>query len=250
MSSKPYKIHAAIISWHGMETRARQIAEALEGRVARLSIVYSRREGPDLDGPGTWLRVPDDHFYGRKFAASLAATDADETLLQINADATTDWGHMIDRLGHALERFPNLGIWTGNVDWSPWSHEITEIERLPCGEFLRVAKCDGVLWAMTPPIVERMRAFDYTCNNFGWGVEVAAVAYSWAEQRDVLCDLRVKVVHPKRSGYSRQQAERQMKTFLRQLSDAERLQLKLLDGFCERALPLTEILYRRLLKRG
>ena len=87
-----------VVSWQGHAERSRHIARQIAGLPGvRLRVIYSNAEGERENGPGTWQQVPDDHFFGRKFAAALRDFDGD-VLLLVQADALcTDWPAIVAR---------------------------------------------------------------------------------------------------------------------------------------------------------
>lgn len=243
-------IHVAIISWHGKAAAAAEIAAALVGKADRVSVIYSNHDESDESGPGHWIKVPDSFFYGKKFSTSLLATNENEFLLQIQADVSCqDFGSLVAQLRLAQRRFPDLGVWTTDVDWTFWTRKITEVAPIEGTVYARIAHCDGILWAISPKVVSRMRELDYVRNNLGWGLEGAAVAFSWMTGLDAIRDTSIKVIHPKGSGYDPSPAEAQMAAFMAQLTEAERNFRMILEGSCESRMPWSEIIYRRLFKR-
>ena len=233
--SQALALHAFVISWTGREAAAAMIAEALQPAVERLTVVYSRATGEDLHGAGDWQRVPDDWFYGRKFEACLGGFEG-EVMLQVQADALCeDWPRLAARCRNAFARVPNLGVWAPRIEHMPLTPELasqsppfTTIMRYDGSELESVSHTDGVVWACRASVAARLRRLDYKVNNYGWGIEKAAICHAMSHAGLVLQDAGLRVGHRTGRGYPQHEAARQLRDFSRQLTPAERVQYQLL----------------------
>lgn len=234
MSAGP-TLHAFVIGWTGRESAAIKIAQALEPAVERLTVVYSRARGEDLHGAGDWQRVPDDWFYGRKFAACLGYFEGD-VMLQIQADALCDdWPRLAMRCRSAFAGVPSLGVWAPRIEHVPLTSTLasqsppfTTIMRYSGSELESVSHTDGIVWACRADVADRMRRLDYKVNNFGWGIEKAAICHAMSHDSLVLQDSGLRVGHRTGRGYPEHEAVLQLHEFSRQLTPMERVQYQLL----------------------
>jgi hypothetical protein len=224
------RVHAFIISWTGQEENARRIAEAIASHVDELTVVYSNHAGQGERGAGDWHRVDDAWFYGKKFAACLKLHRSG-VMLQIQADVVfDDWPRVVARCRHAHRTVPDLGVWAPYFDNTPWRQEIVLISALSDASLSVVANTDGLVWALSEPVADRMRELDYDGNNLGWGIDWAAICFALANRRMVVRDTSLVLTHPPGTGYSREEASAQMSAFLQQLPWPEKIQLQLLDS--------------------
>jgi len=215
-------IHAVIVSWEGMHEQAAAIARALEGHVDRLTVIYSNTAGEPETGAGNWQRVPQEWFFGLKFARALAIHPPGSVMLQINADASSDaWPHLVRRLEWAFATHPDIGVWAPDIDWTPWPTELVA-EGIHLGGGLEsVSQTDGIVWAMAPVVLDRLRRLDYHANNLGWGIDWAAIAFAKVNGLHVVRDTAVLVQHPEGRGYSYTEAAQNLKVFVGQLTPDE-----------------------------
>ena len=175
-----------------------------------------------------WQIVDNSWFFGKKFEHSINSNRGDIFLL-IHADADVDdWQELVIRCRSAFAAFADLGVWAPNIDYTPWTSNRTSIGMLT-GEHEIVAQTDGIVWALSCLVVERLKKFDYTNNNLGWGIDWAAIAFAFANRLLVLRDHSIHVRHPKGTGYQHERANLQMRGFLQQLTLQERLILVLLE---------------------
>jgi len=224
------RLHVFIIGWTGWERSCEIIATMVLPHVERLTIVYSNSSEIDYEGVGEIVRVPDDWFYGRKFEECLRRFDGD-VMLQIQADATLDeagWKRLIERCRFAFNKYERIGVWAPEVNYTPWDLEVVAISDSDDENIKHVAQTDGIVWALSNSVVERLKNMNFRENNLGWGLDWASIVYSLSNNLLVLRDLSVCVKHPKGSGYLGEQAERQMKEFLTQLTKQEWVQYVLL----------------------
>ncbi|SES39278.1 Glycosyl transferase family 2 [Tranquillimonas rosea] len=216
-------VHAVVIGWDGMHERALRIARELAPVVARLTVIYSNESGTPETGPGDWIGVPQSWFFGPKFAEAVRGHGTEDVMLQIQADAQhEDWGALARHVGRVWAETPALGVWAPSIDWTPYAAEWAVRDHVPGTMLYRVAQTDGIVWALARPVVERFAALDYDDNNLGWGLDWAAAALAAACGLEVVRDTAVSVHHPKGRGYSSQEASRQMRRFLSQLTSEER----------------------------
>jgi len=150
-------------------------------------------------------------------------------LLQIQADAhVDDWAHLISRCRFAFTTHPEVGVWGPNVDYSMWSTDRVLIGDFdPENSLVSVRQTDGIVWALAEPVIERMRAADYSGNRLGWGIDSLAIAWAYANNMLVVRDTSITVDHPRGQGYGHEEAAQQLDWFLEQFSPQERIQMKI-----------------------
>ena len=230
-----YPLHIVIVSWAGRHASARAIAAAVAAEADRLTVVYSHPEGQAPTGAGDWVLLPDDQFFGPKFAAALDRTAPGEAMLLIHADTGfDDWPLLVRRCRAAFAAVPDLALWAPDFTFTPWA---TDLVTLPSGQIgpdaalVPVVQTDGIITAFCPATLDRLRQFDCAANNLGWGIDWAALAHAYASGRLVLRDTAVRVTHEKGRGYGSKNARSQMLAFFAPLTMAERNQIALLHGY-------------------
>ncbi len=244
-------VEVVIISWQGMRESSLRIAAQLDGLPGvRLRTLYSNvAEAPET-GPGQWQQVPNDHYFGKKFAAALAGFDSD-VLLIVQADAlSTDWRLVATRCQARFAQRPRLGLWTPRIDYTPWTPERVDIRPLDGQGLTAVSQTDGIVLAFSASAIERLRRLDYSRNNFGWGIDWVAVCHCYVNDLEVLREDALAIAHSPSSGYAREEAGEQGRIFMQQMSDREQTMFKILKRFAaERHDNLYGTLLRRLAKR-
>ena len=229
-----FSIHAFIICWTGKEESARHIAHALAPHVAHLTVIYSNNSNILQEGAGEWVMVPDDWFYGKKFVKCLELHRG-QIMLQIQADAQYDnWPQVIKRCQYAYQTYRGLGVWAPDVDYTHFTLDKVILGTAPGGEHAMVAQTDGIVWSISPPVLQRLREFNYEQNNLGWGMDWAAASFALAHNMLVLRDLTIKIGHPKGSGYDMDLAATQQRQFLMQMLPQELVQYALLSAYVNR----------------
>lgn len=233
----PPSLHVGIVSWDGKGAAAREIADYLDGRVGRLTVVYSNSENKQEHGAGDWVFFENREFFGPKFRTLLSRTEED-VLLLIHADASSeDWPALLERCITVLNETPDIGIWSPQTRYSPYDTDVVCLDRaeLESGgpAIVDVIRADGIVCAFRKSVVDRLNAMDFTGNNLGWGVDLIAAAYCLQHGLRVVHDRDCRVSHPKSRGYSGSDAFEQMKTFLRQATQEENLAMRFIEAFSE-----------------
>lgn len=225
-------VHVFIIGWEGKLDRARDIAAALAPVVPRVTVVYSNSAESDVEGPGDWLRVSNADFFGKKFRCCLEAFTGG-TFLLIHADTDFhDWALLVRRCGAVFVALPGIGVWTPQISNSWWRNSAVEL--LPISEMpglVSVAQTDGIVFALAPPVIDRLRQFDYEVNNLGWGIDLGAVVCARTAGLLVCCDTTLRVAHDKSRGYQDDAAFAQMRAFQTQFTLPELDQLVMLRSY-------------------
>lgn len=223
------KVHAIIISWPGVEENAARIAEQLQGHADACTVIYSSRDALPLSGAGEWLQVPDDWFFGRKFAQALQFFCGDVMLL-LHADAMhDDWQEVLRVCRQQFERSAELGVWAPVCDVTHWSLDEVRLAQWQDTTCHFVTQTDCIVCAFALPVVERLKALDYECNNLGWGIDWAAIAYAYTHHLVVVQDTAVNIGHKAGTGYAKDEAVVQMTAFLQQLTEQEKVMYQLLN---------------------
>jgi hypothetical protein len=220
-------LHVNILAWVGHEEKARVIEDAVRPHADQVSVIYSVPDNPP-DVPDTWTTVEYECFFGCKFRKSLELHTTG-VLLQIQADAhIDDWGHLIRRCRDAFDTIPDLGVWGPDVDYTMYKTEKVFISDFdPERRLISVRQTDGIVWAMSEKVINRMRQADYTGNRLGSGIDGMAIAFAYANNLLVLRDTSLLVDHPQAKGYSQEEAREQLLWFLNQLTPQEKIQMKI-----------------------
>lgn len=218
-----------VISWAGQHSNAQRIASSLSDAGRHVSIVYSDPD-PDyvLDAVYPVERRSNELFWGDKFSACLERVRDDEPLVVIHADChCADWQALVSRCETRMSN-PVIGVWSPEIDAVRWSLERQTI--LPLGDdLLAVGRTDGIVFALSPGVIARMKQANYDDNVYGRGIETMFVVAAYARGMLAVVDRSVSVTHPIASGYSIEQAHEQMVQFLKQLGPRERVQMRLLN---------------------
>ena len=204
-----------------MHEAASAIAADVSGQASNVVVVYSNREGSWEDGTGRWVSVSQEDYFGRKFGRLLQEVPSGHALLLIQADAEcTDWAGLFRRFEHLISHRSDIGLWTPVIDNTPFPFD--QMATSPDQDGLwEVAQTDGIVLGIAPRCVDRLKRLDFTSNNFGWGVDWAAIGFCQANGLKVIGDSTRRIHHPEGSGYNHDDALGQMTCFLQQLSEAE-----------------------------
>jgi len=222
------RLHVFILCWPGKEENARHISRAVVGHADQLTVLYKGDGDLAEPGAGEWRRIDDAWYYGRQFRETLALNTGD-VMMHIQADATCgDWPGVLARCREAFQAVPAAGVWSPNVYHSWYTPELTHIHLLEPRGLAAVTVTDGVVWALSTRVTDRLKALSYESNNIGWGLTEVAASLAATHDMLVVMDVDLKVDHPKGSGYDRGEALRQAAVFSRQLSPAQRAYIDLL----------------------
>ena len=225
------QIHAVIISWENQEDNAQKIALSIEGLVSTLTIIYSHSNESLQLGPGNWVKTPNVFFYGKKFSEALKLHD-DGILLIIHADAqASDWLKLISRCQEAFATHPQLGVWAPRHTGTPWQWDKVCLGDPDSQELQAVAQTDGIVVAYAETVVKRLKQLSYERNHYGWGIDWAAVSFSYCNNLSVLMDPALLINHPLSSQdeYS-EDASSQMHEFFEQFTSQEKVMQSLLEN--------------------
>ena len=220
-----------IISWAGQHENARAIADALRKVADEVAIVYSDPD-PELtfDVPCKLIRRPNELFWEDKFKACLDSTGSDGMLV-IHADCSCDdWEFLLKRCVDAKKQNADIGVWAPNIEGTYYELRASRIFNIKGTDLALCAIIDAIIFYISPEIVDRMRQIKYGNNKFGWGIGSLFCANSYAQNKFVVIDQKVKVFHPRsKRGYDSAEARRQKKIFLNQYSISEMIQYQLLS---------------------
>jgi glycosyltransferase involved in cell wall biosynthesis len=229
------RVHVFVIAWHGVESNARHIAQSLDGLADSLTVIYSTRDGQSLTGPGKWEQVPNEEYFGKKFQRVIDAFQGDVCLL-VHADAFHDsWADVLEKCRTAfVERRAQLGVWAPDVDHKAVPTQVARLLFLDKHGQCAVTQTDCVVCAFGSPVMDRLKQLDFSQNNLGWGIDWAAIAYAYTHHLLVVVDQTLTVKHAPGRGYASEEAQRQMVSFLKQLTPQEQLTYRLLESYNQR----------------
>lgn len=221
-----------IISWPRQHEKAADIARRLGGADRRIAIVYSD-PNPDFTVPADCelIRRPNDLFWEDKFKACLDAC-GDDPMLVIHADCEcADWPGLVAAHARAVAEFADIGVWAPAISGTPYGPDVVEVARLGDSPLTFAALTDGLVFALSPAVLKRMREVRYGSNRFGWGIDVLFCVAAYALRKWVVVDRSVQVAHQPGRGYNSAEAREGMYRFLSQLETMEAVQWALLQGY-------------------
>lgn len=224
-----HSIHVFIISWTGQHDKAASIAKVIGGIADKVTLVYSDAD-PNLrpDVGCSLLRRPNELYWGDKFKACIETSDSD-LMLVIHADCKCeDWSLLVQRCRATMTDDPTIGVWAPLIQGANLDIRITHIAAIKATPLVVVAQTDAIVFALSRPVVARMKLADYARNVFGWGIDDMAAAFCFTQNMLVVVDRSQFVEHPTSCGYSKNAAESQKTAFLAQLSFMEAIQHHLL----------------------
>lgn len=222
------KLKAVVIGWEGKEERASTIALHLRNHVDSVRLTYSTRGGdiviPEVEG----IRVPSESYFGWKFEHSIRQWN-DEAMLLVHADTSaSDWSELVSACSRALDS-PPIKLWSPEIDVTPWPTALVQFDQSSTSSYLAVVHTDAIVLGLAPDVVQRLRRLDYRGNNLGWGMDWVALCYTYANNGIAVRDRSVSIRHDAGSGYSPQDASRQMGAFLQQMTLTEQIQHRFLQ---------------------
>jgi O-antigen biosynthesis protein len=227
-------IHTFIFCWSGKTENALNICRGLYAKTDRLTVLdASPGAEPNIDGINgiEWRKVNPQFYYGMKFRTAVDLHRGD-VLLQVQEDAfCDDWGRIVDLCRERFSTISNLGIWSPDLDYTAHSTNSVKLAPLQDPMLRAVVQTDCIVWALNRATVEYLRTLNYTGNNLGWGIDWAASAYAFSNRMLVVRDSAALVTHPQGTSYRHDEARSQMRWFLAQLNETERLQYMLLYNY-------------------
>ena len=228
------KIDVFIVSWAGQHANASKIAKATHGKVSRVTIIFSDNNDDVSIGEGRWIRVPNEHFGGKKFEKCLGEFDGD-IMLTITADAHChNWASLIRSCEQAFTHNKTIGVWAPNVNYSPLNLEITSVSTIEGTPLHLVTQTDSIVWALSKDTVSRLKSLDYTINNLGWGIDTLACVYCHSTKRLVTVDAETTVFHPLATGYDQAYAKWQQAAFWTQMTPQEGYHFDIIQDYMKR----------------
>lgn len=224
-------IHIFIISWIGQHENAAAIRRALGSHFENVTIVYSDPDASvSFDTGFDQIRRPSDLYWSDKFETCIDTCQS-ELMLIIHADCKThDWLALCQRCCRIMTDNNFIAVWSPRIDGTYFDLAKTKIATIDNSRLSIAAQTDGMVFAVTRPVLQRMRRADYTKNIYGWGINWMICCCAFTMNKLVVIDETFTVVHPQGRGYDSDEAMRMKTEFLKQLTMTEVIQYRLLSG--------------------
>lgn len=223
-------IHVFIISWIGQHENAAHIARQIKPHFENVTIVFSDPDvGVQPDASLNQIRRPSELYWSDKFETCLKHCQS-ELLLVIHADCKMDdWSALCQRCQSIMSNNGAIAVWSPRIDGTYFDLTKTKIASIPNSRLSIAAQTDGMVFAITRPLIARMLQADYQENLYGWGINWMICCSAFSMNRVVVVDEAFTVFHPVSTSYNSQEAKRMMHEFLKQLSTTETVQYLLLS---------------------
>lgn len=222
-----------IISWKGQHKKASQIAQSILNSGNSVTIVFS---DPDqnftFNNSFNVIRRPNDLFWADKFKSCLDAA-GNEGILIIHADCDCDdWMLLISRCNDSVQKFKDIAVWAPEVDGTLCSLNVSGIYKIKESTLVLSALIDGIIFYISPFIVNRMLQVNYDSNIYGWGIDRLFCSSAHVSKKLVVIDTSVKVSHNDAvRGYDSKLAFTDSVNFSNQFSFSELVEDKLLRTY-------------------
>ena len=172
------------------------------------------------------IRTDNALYWGDKFSNCLqqVALNADtDVMLLIHADCSSeDWAGMVRRCRQKMGAYSTIGLWAPLVEGAGISLELTRAMASDDSLSL-VSYVDGLVFAITRPVIQRLQQYDFSRNKFGWGIDWAICAFAVTNNMLVVVDSSVRATHPPGRGYEASEARDQMVVFCQQMTPQEKV---------------------------
>jgi len=224
--------HIFVISWVGQHENAVHICRQALSVTDKVTLIHSE---PDLELPfeldcKVIKRPIDTSFWGDKFSTCLAQV-GDDAMLVIHADCQyPHWPQLINSCQSSVTSYPQIGVWSPHIDWVPWQLKTMIIASIAHSPLKVTAKTDSVIFYLAPSVIARMKLANYEANVYGWGIEWMMVCAAYTQGLIAVTDTSIKVMHPNKTGYPKDQAHAQLMEFNLQLLPTERILGTLLNS--------------------
>lgn len=109
---------------------------------------------------------------------------------------------------------PSAGLYQPSCRWSRRGRALPQSMCHFTGRIRSVNFQEGWFHLVCREILDAALPVDVNINRMGWGIDLALSHFARIQNRLVLVDDRVKVLHPKGTGYKRELAKAQMKEWL------------------------------------
>lgn len=219
-----------IVSWSGQHENAKFIAEKILKTKSKVTIIYSDPNPTFLlNAPCDSIKRPNELFWEDKFKSCIDASGNSGVLI-IHADCSCeDWEFLVVRCEDVILKNKDIGVWSPKIDGTPYHVNVTGIMKVKDSQLVLSALTDGIVFYLSPEIIDRMRQVTYGLNKFGWGISALFCCAAHVKRRLVVIDLAIKVLHPLgRTGYDVKAAKHGWSEFLNQFSVMEKIKFQLL----------------------
>lgn len=235
---KANRIQAFIISWSGTHANALNIYDCISAYCDKTFIVYSDRDDEFAFEETIFsIRRPNELMFGDKFRTCIEAFSGDIFLL-IHADChCDDWVHLLKTCGSDFLLYPEIGVWSPQIENSWPTLKMAEIFPLENSDLSIVANTDAIVFGLCSQAVERLRECDYEQNIHGWWAHVPAVIASHAQKRFAVVNRKITVRHAPGRGYVSGVAHAEGRQFLRNMSVREQALWVTIEHYCESRQP-------------
>ena len=214
------EIEIHVIAWPGQEVSAAMIHEELLESGYKATVIYALSGTEHSPVASDWV-VLNGFGYGRIFEKSLSISESD-VLLHVHADCSSlSWAEVAKRCHGLFESDATLGVWSPIVDWSSWNLSRTRLGGGLTPDTHSVTTVDGIVWAMSAPVIAKLKTLTYSSNPKGWGIDLAASAIAHNLGLAVVMDEAILIEHPRGSGYNHGDAGRESEDFAHQLEPEE-----------------------------
>jgi hypothetical protein len=203
------EVQGYVCNWNGHESRAVELERDV-GRLIPTTVINTER--PLTRPRDHWVHLDPSAYFTEQWNRALELFDAD-VLFQVQADAHfDDFEALLDRATAAFRR-GDVGVYEPDLDYTGLRFDTSRL-RAVAGRLYEVPMTDQTCWFVSAEALHRLPPVDPTVNRYGWGVSVAMAAVCHLTGKLSVRDYAFAIEHPRRRGYSSEEAARQRDAYL------------------------------------
>jgi hypothetical protein len=169
----------------------------------------------DCESLSDWHNIGEESYFTAQMLKALDLFTGD-ILFHIQADVSYDkWDKLMEDALKYYDKY-EWGIYAPNVDYTWYSSDRTDIQRLqiPDTNLKMVADTDCTCWFIHKSVIETAKArnINFAPYKMGWSFDIVYSAVSYMDKKPVLRDYNHTVSHPKGTKYNTDIAENEMRT--------------------------------------
>jgi hypothetical protein len=218
-------VHPFIFNWKNKTENALRLEEHYLKIFGEVTVINSSEDYT----PSHWVNLGDGAYFGNQFSQAVEMFDCDhyDILFHTQADVydpQNNWESIVNSAKYYYLAY-NYSVYAPNIDHTLWDGKVTKLDSFSSlydDNIDVVTTTDCSCWFINSMMVSNFKnkyLSAYKKNKLGWGGCSVICGDGFMNKMPVLRDNNFRLIHPKGTAYSANEAAIKMKEFISHIED-------------------------------
>lgn len=156
----------------------------------------------------SWINLNNAYFAEQWNVLIENISSTTEYIFHIQSDATIpNYENLINRFKDVVYKHKNIGVYAPNVDYTWHTYDLNKLNKIE-ESLYEVPNTDCTCWFINRELIDNLPLYNVNTNYIGYGADWYYIAKSRLNNKLVIRDYTITILHPNLKGYDAEEGNR------------------------------------------